>query len=126
MHKFRLAAQDPQIGYKYAGYANFPKGSCTWASFAFGKLLQELEPDRHWHLVNGSNANLHENHDWLEDGELAVDITADQFTAMNPFVGFAPPPTAQARPKRTKIDLSEADPPHLAALHDIRHLMSGN
>lgn len=123
MHKFRLAAQDPKIKNKHVGYANFPHSSCTWASFAFGRLLQELEPHRHWYLVNGSNADL-DNHDWLEDGELAVDITADQFKSMTPYVGSAPPPAAQTRPERKLIELSTAGSPHLSALTDIRLFMN--
>lgn len=123
MHKFRLAAQDPKIKNKHVGYANFPHGSCTWASFAFGTLLQELEPDRHWYLVNGSNADPLDNHDWLQDGELAIDITADQFKSMTPYVGSAPPPTAQTRPNCKHVDLATATPIHLAALDEIRLFM---
>lgn len=124
MHSFRLAAQDSRIKNKHAGYAYFPKGSCTWASFAFGKLLQELELDRHWYLVNGSNDDPLKNHDWLEDGQLAVDISADQFMSMRPYVGPAPPPAAQTRPNRQHIDLTTAAPAHLAALEDIRLIMN--
>lgn len=85
-----------------------------------------MEPDRHWHLVNGSNADPLDIHDWLEDCELAADISADQFKSITPYVGSAPPPAAQTRPNHKQINLSAASPLHLAALDDIRLFMNDN
>lgn len=125
MQNFRLAAETEHIMRNYVGYARFPISSCTWASFALGILLQESEPERHWYIVSGSNADPCDNHDWLEDGEIAVDITADQYPPMTPYIGITPPPAARTRPRREQIELSQADPPHIAALNDIRSLMKG-
>lgn len=124
MLEFRLAAKTRHIQENHVGYANFPAGSCTWASFAFGRMLKEIEPHRDWHLINASNDDPCKNHDWLEDGELAVDITADQYDPLEPYVGPAPPPSANTRPSRKRIELSTATPAHLAALDDIRLLMN--
>lgn len=123
MSSFRNAAFSAEIGEAFAGYRRFPFGSCTWASFAFGLLLKELEPGEDWHLVNGLNHGVFGGHDWLEDGHLAVDITADQFLGERPFVGLSPPPVAQSWPSQNRIDLSSAHEPHRKALIAIRKLM---
>lgn len=122
MNSFRVAAKKEQIAI-FSGYASFPLNSCTWASFAFGGLLKELEPDQDWHLVNGLNPRTSFRHDWLSDGHLAVDITADQFQNESPFVGPGPPPIAKMYLPQARHELSEAHLPHLEALVAIRKLM---
>lgn len=124
MDSFRHAAFSAEIGQTFPGYASFPRGSCTWASFAFGILLQELEPEHDWHLVNGKkDPQSIFGHDWLEDGRLAVDITADQFTGELPFVGLSPSPVAKILPTRRRIELSTASPDLLKALEAIRKII---
>ncbi|MET0872428.1 MAG: hypothetical protein ABWX63_04935 [Paeniglutamicibacter terrestris] len=123
MDSFREAAFSSEIRERFAGYARFPRGSCTWASFAFGVLLQELEPEQDWHLVNGLNPQSIFGHDWLEDGYLAVDCTADQFPDEMPFVGLSPPPVAKAWPTQRRIELSTAGSEPLAALAAIRKMI---
>lgn len=120
---FREAASDPDVRSAHVGYAQFPKGSCTWASFAFGRLLQELEPDRDWHLVNGTNPGQISGHDWLEDGCLAVDVTADQFAGLDPYIGQAPAPAAAQWRMTQRYELAEAHAPYLKALKTIRQRM---
>lgn len=123
MERFRAAAKDPGMR-AHAGYFDFPNKSCTWASFAFGRLLLEREPDADWHLVNAAGLDGISGHDWLESNGLAVDVTADQFDDHEPYVGPAPPPLPVAYVRRRRIELSDWDPPHANALEDIRRLMA--
>lgn len=122
MDGFRRAAKLPEVR-EYAGYFRFPHGSCTWASFAFGHLLAEKEPDADWHLVNATGPDLLRGHDWLESDGLAVDITADQFPGHKPYVGPIPPPLPPQYVRCKRIELAAWHPPHAAALETIRRLM---
>lgn len=122
MISFREAVTNDEIR-TFPGYAFFPLNSCTWASFAFGGMLKELEPDQDWHLVNGVNPRNSYRHHWLSDGHLAVDVTADQFQNEFPYVGLAPPPIAKTYHPLARHELSEAHLPHLEALAAIRRLM---
>lgn len=122
MNSFREAAANDEIR-KFSGYATFPKNSCTWASFAFGSLLKEREPEQDWHLVNGVNPLNSYRHHWLSDGHLAVDVTADQFENESPFVGLAPPPIAKTYCPVARHELSEAHQPYLEALVAIQKMM---
>lgn len=118
-----MAATLPEIRGNFAGYHSFPHASCTWATFAVGALLSELEPEHDWHLVNGRRPRALGGHDWLEDGRLAVDITADQFLGEQFFVGFSPSPVAQQWPLQRRIELSNATEQQLKALAAIRAIM---
>lgn len=124
MMRFRSAAANPLTRERYAGYVHFPAGSCTWASFAFGHLLAQLESEEDWHLVNVGSTDGGGGHDWLESHGLAVDVTGDQFEGFAPYVGpaSAPLPARYSRPAK-RIELSEWDPPHEDALRTIRGLM---
>lgn len=126
MHKFRSAAQRDQIKLApetYPWFWNFPHNSCTAASYILGTLLKELEPEKDWHLMNGTEGGVF-GHDWLNDGKIAVDATADQFAGYAPYVGISPPPLASKfhhNPQRH--ELSEIHPPMLDSLKAIRALM---
>lgn len=122
--RFREAAADPRVRDEHKGYANFPAGSCTWASFALGQLLAELEPGEDWHLVNAAAQDSWGGHDWLESHHLAVDVTADQFQGFVPYVGPAPAPLhPRYSGTKKRVELSNWDPPHEAALTAIRGVM---
>lgn len=121
--RFRKAASLPDIRENFAGYYSFPRASYTWSSFAFGLLLLELEPERDWHLVNGRKGSAIDGHDWLEDGRLAVDITADQFVGEQFYVGLAPSPCARQWPSKRRIELSDAAELQVKALAAIRAFM---
>jgi hypothetical protein len=123
MGKFREAAQHPEME-RYAGYYSFPRGSCTWASYAFGHLLAEREPDADWHIVNASGPSALQGHDWLEGGGLGVDVTADQFPGHEPYVGELPVPLPPEYKPKQRIELGEWHPPHADALQTLRALMS--
>lgn len=123
MDSFRAAAKNEGIAKNFSGYAEFPRNSCTWASFAFGALLKELEPKQDWHLVNGRNPRNSFRHDWLSDGYLAVDVTADQFPNESPFVGLAPAPIAKTYYPVERHEVSAAGDAPLEALAAIRKLM---
>lgn len=122
MNRFREAATSEEIA-KYSGYAFFPLNSCTWASFAFGQLLKELEPGQDWHLVNGENPLNSFRHHWLSDGDLAVDVTADQFENESPYVGLAPPPVAKTYHPVDRHEVDGAFEAYKEALETIRRLM---
>lgn len=122
VEQFRTAAEAPELK-AHDGYFDFPHGSCTWASFAFGQLLMEREPDSDWHLVNAAGPNGLSGHDWLESNGLAVDVTADQFDDHDPYVGPAPPPLPAGYVRRRRIEISAWHPPHAEALATIRRLM---
>lgn len=123
MEGFREAAFSVEIRGEFEGFANFPHGSCTWGSFALGILLKELEPEQDWHLVNGYDPQIFNGHDWLEDGRLAVDTTADQFLGEVPYIGLSPPPVAKNWPFQRRIELSTASPRQLEALVAIRKII---
>ena len=124
MESFRRAAADPLTRERHAGYWNFPHSSCTWASFAFGHLLAELEPDADWHIMNAEAADGCGGHDWLEGRGLAVDVTANQFDGFQPYVGPAPAPLPHWYSGDSKrIELSEWTDSQQRALADIRRLM---
>lgn len=126
MCKFRSAVQEDRIKLfpeKYPWFWSFPKGSCTAASFILGHLLKELEPEKDWHLMNGTKGGVF-GHDWLHDGEIAVDATADQFESYSPYVGIAPPPLASKFDLEvTRYELSEIHTPMLDTLNEIRALI---
>lgn len=124
MVRFRNAAADPLTRARHSGFWNFPSSSCTWASFALGHLLAELEPDADWHLVNAEAGDGWGGHDWLESRGLAVDVTADQFEGYSPYVGSAPPPRPERYNRALKrIELAAWHRPHEEALDTIRKLM---
>jgi hypothetical protein len=121
---FCEAAGSPAIRERHAGFRFFPRNSCTWASFTFGRLLAELEPDADWHLVNAEAADGWGGHDWLESRGLAVDVTASQFDGFRNYIGPAPAP----RPHRysgaaKRIELFELTDSQAKAFADIRRLM---
>lgn len=129
LQKFRSAAQEEQIKLapeKYPWFWNFPHGSCTAASFILGTLLKELEPEKDWHLVNGTEGGVF-GHDWLNDGKIAVDATADQFAGYAPYVGISPPPLASKfHHKLQRYELSEIAPPMLDAMNEFRMLIDAD
>ncbi|MDQ0865659.1 hypothetical protein QF036_003240 [Arthrobacter globiformis] len=90
VERFLVIAELPEAK-AHAGSFKFPRGLCTWASFALGHLLAEREPQAGWHIVNASGPSGIQGHDWLEDGDLAIDVTAHQFHGIQPYVGVAPP-----------------------------------
>lgn len=123
MQRFRMAAGDPVIRGRHAGFHSFPSGSCTWASFAFGHILAELEPDADWHLVNAEALDGWGGHDWLESHGLAVDVTADQFSGYVPYIGSSPAPRPVRYGKTKRVELADWTPAMAAALEDIADLM---
>ena len=122
MRRFREAARQPEMK-THAGYSSFPRGSCTWASYAFGHLLAEKEPEADWHIVNAGGPSALQGHDWLESIGLAVDITADQFLGYEPYVGqkyqrpFLPSTRQSSGSNWTVAS------PHEAASRAVRSLM---
>ena len=122
MTRFRVASMHPEMS-AHPGYRKFPHGSCTWASFAFGHLLMESEPEADWQLVSARRSDGFGGHDWLESGELAVDVTADQF-GFEPYIGLTPPPLPSGYAGRQRFELAQWDAPHAEALTDIRRLMT--
>lgn len=122
VERFREAAVTPEMSV-HPGYRSFPHGSCTWASFALGHLLMESEPEADWHLVSARRLDGIGGHDWLESGELAVDVTADQFD-FETYIGPTPSPLPSGYAGRQRVELTEWDPPHAEALADIRRLMA--
>ena len=120
--RFREAALRPEMK-RHAGFYDFPRGSCTWASFALGHLLAEQEPEADWHIMNASGPSSIQGHDWLDGDGLAVDVTADQFPGFTPYVGALPIPLPpEYRPKK-RIELAELDPAQSDALRAVRKLM---
>lgn len=125
MGRFRTAAGH-EATRQHVGFRYFPQNSCTWASFALGHLLAEMEPSANWHLVNAQAVDGWGGHDWLESRGLAVDVTADQFNGYEPYVGPAPAP----RPERyggplKRIDLADMTPAQEEALGTIRGVIQG-
>lgn len=82
-----------------------------------------MEPQADWHLVNGTNRAHISGHDWLEDGHLAVDVTADQFEGLEVYVGPAPAPASSRYERTRRHELSEAGDMILDALASIREAM---
>lgn len=118
--RFRAAAGHPDVR-QHAGFRFFPNNSCTWASYALGHLLAELEPDADWHIRNAESSR--GGHDWLESGDLAVDATADQFSGYSPYVGRTPAPRPLSPAKEKRVELRSWDPAHQEALAAIRRVM---
>lgn len=120
--RFRLAALRPEMK-GHSGFHSFPRGSCTWASFALGHLLAELEPGADWHIVNAAGPSPIQGHDWLEGDGLGVDVTADQFPGFEPYVGPVPVPVPSAYTPKRRIELASWGPLHADALMTLRRLM---
>jgi hypothetical protein len=63
-------------------FEEFPRGSCDDAALLLGKFLQDSGLGRFDYVCGeiheGDNHNF-QTHAWLQQGELIVDITADQF-----------------------------------------------
>ena len=106
MRRFREAARQPEMK-THAGYSSFPRGSCTWASYAFGHLLAEKEPEADWHIVYAGGPSARQGYDWLDSIGLAVDITADQFPGYEPYVGPVPAPLPPEYAPKQRIELDE-------------------
>lgn len=123
MDRFREAAKHPDVK-QHAGFRFFPTNSCTWASYALGHLLAELEPDADWHIKNAESSR--GGHDWLESADLAVDATADQFPDYSPYVGQMPAPRPLAPATEKRVELSSWDSDHQKALADIRRVMESS
>ncbi|MDQ0923106.1 hypothetical protein QF038_001614 [Pseudarthrobacter sp. W1I19] len=123
VERFRAAALHPDMR-RHAGFYSFPWGSCTWASFALGHLLAEVEPEVDWHMVNAAGPSAIQGHDWLEGEGLVVDVTADQFPGFTAYVGPGPVPLPPAYQRKQRIELTEWDPPHAEALTTLRQLMA--
>jgi hypothetical protein len=71
------AASDPSLR-EIRGAREFPKGMCTWMSFAGGELLRESGFGV-WEIQNAQRIGEPLFHDWLVQGDLYVDLTAHQF-----------------------------------------------
>lgn len=122
VERFRAAALHPDMK-RHDGFYSFPYASCTWASYALGHLLADMEPGVDWHMVNAEGPSSLQGHDWLEGDGLGVDVTADQFSGFAPYVGPVPVPLPAAYRRKQRIELAEWHPPHAEALATLRDLM---
>ena len=60
-------------------FMDFPRGSCGDASLLLAKFLEESGFGLFNYFLGEQNEN---SHAWLENGDVVVDITADQFPDM--------------------------------------------
>jgi hypothetical protein len=79
--RFRLAIETTEKSLLSPGFRRFPWGACGDASVLLGKFLKD-QGLGDFTLVVGHAADI--QHAWLEQDNVMVDITADQFDA---FVG---------------------------------------
>ena len=62
---------------------SFPVESCDMACWLLGLYLYEHGFRGFWIMVGNRPNGAEEKHQWLEDGNVVVDITADQFHGEN-------------------------------------------
>jgi hypothetical protein len=74
--RFRLAIETTEKSRLSAGFRLFPWGACGDASVLLGKFLKD-QGLGDFTLVIGRSAD--NQHAWLEQDNVVVDITADQF-----------------------------------------------
>ncbi|WCL50819.1 hypothetical protein [Leptospira sp. GIMC2001] len=62
-------------------FINFPRGSCGYATILLGTYLLENNLGQFFYTLGDYHSSNNEwsSHAWLQQGELIVDITADQF-----------------------------------------------
>jgi hypothetical protein len=60
-------------------FERFPRGSCGDATLLLGKYLEESGFGKFNYVLGERNGN---SHAWLENDEVIIDITADQFLDM--------------------------------------------
>ncbi|CAL8979993.1 hypothetical protein CELL_03381 [Cellulomonas sp. T2.31MG-18] len=60
------------------GALTFPRGMCTWISYAGGEILRERGFGT-WTIQNATTPARSPRHDWLVRDDLFVDLTAHQF-----------------------------------------------
>ena len=63
-------------------FADFPRGSCGWASLLLGAVLKDEGIEGFVYICGerpDGNPTRMASHAWLAQGTLVVDITADQF-----------------------------------------------
>jgi hypothetical protein len=66
-------------------FTNFPRGSCGYTTILLGTYLLEKKLG-HFYYTQGDYYKSHNewsSHAWLQQGDLIVDITADQFEEIN-------------------------------------------
>ncbi len=91
------AASDPRL-LEIKGARHFPKGMCTWMSFAGGELLRESGFGV-WEIQNAGRLDEPWFHDWLVQGDLYVDLTAHQFARFDAhLVGVGTNPVMESYP----------------------------
>jgi hypothetical protein len=74
--RFRLAIETTEKSRLSAGFRRFPWGSCGDASVLLGKFLKDQGFGDFTLVVGRSEGS---QHAWLEQNDIVVDITADQF-----------------------------------------------
>lgn len=91
------AASDPSLR-EIDGARFFPKGMCTWMSFAAGELLRE-HGFGVWKIQNAQQLDGSWLHDWLVRNDLYVDLTAHQFERFEtPLIGVGTSPATELFP----------------------------
>jgi hypothetical protein len=90
--RFRNAVERSDTAALMIGLRSFPNGACTDACILLGEYLFESGFGE-FHQVCGHShvSGQFESHCWLTDGEIIVDVTADQFADGMPqvFVGLS-------------------------------------
>ncbi|MBO3085173.1 hypothetical protein [Cellulomonas fengjieae] len=93
-----VAAASTDRSRNVEGVKSFPRGSCTWASFAGDELLREAGLGE-WTLWNASTLEGMPRHDWLVRDDLFLDLTAHQHARFDqPLVGLGTNPLEERYP----------------------------
>lgn len=77
--RFRIAIENCDKSSLPLSFEQFPKGSCGDATLLLAKFLEESGYGEFNYILGKRNGS---SHAWLEQGDVVVDITADQFTDM--------------------------------------------
>lgn len=119
MSDFRLAVTDMR---GHAGLANFPHGSCRWASFMLAHILADAGEGGWLVRCGDQGPTWLYSHCWLARDSYILDITADQVAGYDgPLLQLAPSPFESVLGEVRTISASDIydHPPILEAYRQI-------
>ncbi|RYZ17888.1 MAG: hypothetical protein EOO70_00630 [Myxococcaceae bacterium] len=116
--RFRQAIEQAPPGRLGSSLTSFPAGACGDASLLLGSYLQEVG-EGEFSYVLGWRARERdgvrdgrESHAWLQQGEILIDITADQFST-------------ESAPIEPVIVTNAPNPLHLSFETEVVHEVAG-